>query len=137
MNKGITEWLVLAVCWVILAPAAQAEEDIFKGKLFAPDVILENQSELDLSEQQRAEIRTAVVAVRSGIAEHEWDMREAYQSLMSELDETPIDHEKVVEYAMTAMMAENQVKAKHLTMLVKLRNLLTARQLEYLEKATR
>jgi Spy/CpxP family protein refolding chaperone len=137
MRKGLTVFLAIAGFWGLALPTASAKEDVFKGKLFAPDVIMVHQSELELSKQQRAGIRAAVVALRSGVAEYEWDMREAYQGLMNELDVSPIDEKKVVEYAMTAMLAENQVKARQMAMLVQLKNLLTPRQIEYLEAAVK
>jgi hypothetical protein len=60
-------------------------------------------------------------------------MREAYQALMLELDKTPIDETRVLEHASVAMLAENEVKKKQMVMLVRLKNLLTAEQVRYLE----
>lgn len=118
-----------------LCTAAMAEDkgDPFKGKLFPPNVILENQAELDLSKEQFTKIRAAVVEVQSGVAEHEWDMREAYLKLMEELDESPIDEARVLEHAAVALSAENQVKKMQIAMLVRLKNLLTAEQIAMLE----
>ncbi|MDH3552500.1 MAG: hypothetical protein OER22_07780, partial [Gammaproteobacteria bacterium] len=102
-------------------------------KLFAPNVILENQSELSLSKQQFTEIKKAVVEVQSNVAEHEWDLREAYQFIMSELDKTPIDEQKVLEHVGAALRAENEVKKLQVAMLIRLKNLLTGEQIAYLE----
>ncbi len=132
MKKGI---LCLLVMVSLVAGVATAEEprDVFKGKLFAPNIILENRDALQLSKEQFTAIRAAVVEVQAGVAEHEWDMQEAYQALMLELDKSPIDEDKVLEYAGTALLAENQVKKKQMAMLVRLKNLLTAEQIEHLE----
>ena len=113
--------------------AQNPKEDVFKGKLFAPNIILEQQAELHLTKQQFTGIRAAVVEVQSGIAEHEWDMREAYQALMLELDRAPIDEAEVLKHANTALLAENKVKKKQMAMLVRLKNLLNAEQIAYLE----
>jgi len=117
--------------------AAYAEEpkDVFKGKLFAPNIILENRENLQLSKEQFTAIRAAVVEVQAGVAEHEWDMQEAYQALMLELDKSPIDENRVLDHAGRALLAENQVKKKQMTMLVRLKNLLTDDQISYLEDA--
>ncbi len=133
MKKGI--FLVLAVASLGLgtALAAAPKDDVFKGKLFPPNVILENKAELGLSKAQFKAIRAAVVEVQSGVAEHEWDMQEAYQELMQELDEAPIDENRVLELASKALLAENQVKKKQMAMLVRLKNLLTEEQVSYLE----
>lgn len=133
MRTGILISLALASLILSSAHAAEPKGDVFKGKLFAPDIILGHQAELHLTKQQTADIRTAVIAVQTGVAEHEWDMREAYQSLMAELDRSPIDESAVLGYVNSALLAENQVKKKQVSMLVRLRNILTAEQVTYLE----
>lgn len=132
MKKGIL--CLLAVVSLGMGSAmAEQPKDVFKGKLFAPNIILENRDALQLSKEQFTAIRAAVVEVQAGVAEHEWDMQEAYQALMLELDKAPIDENKVLEYAGTALLAENQVKKKQMAMLVRLKNLLTAEQIDHLE----
>ena len=137
MRNGhlIVKILVAAVAIFSLgtAVAADNKEDPFKGKLFAPNVILENQAELGLTKDQFTEIRATVVEVQGNVAEYEWDMREAYLKLMAELDESPISEDRVLEHAEVAMLAENQVKKHQMAMLVRLKNLLTAEQIAYLE----
>ena len=133
MRKGSLVLLAFACIGMGVAIAAEPKEDVFKGKLFAPNVILENQSELSLSKQQFTEIKKAVVEVQSNVAEHEWDLREAYQFIMSELDKTPIDEQKVLEHVGAALRAENEVKKLQVAMLIRLKNLLTGEQIAYLE----
>jgi Spy/CpxP family protein refolding chaperone len=130
---------VAAVLLVLAASMAQAQgagankPDVFKGKLFAPNIILEHQDELNLTKEQFTAIRAAVVEVQASVAGHEWDMREAYIKMMSELDAENIDEDKVLEHVRSALLAENEVKQLQVSMLIKLRNLLTADQLRYMQ----
>ena len=133
MKKGILLLLAVSLLAAGTAFAQAPKKDVFKGKLFAPDVILQQQAELDLTKEQFTEIRAAVVEVQSGIAEHEWDMRQAYQALMLELDKAPIDENEVLKHATMALLAENEVKKMQMAMLVRLKNLLNAEQIAYLE----
>ncbi|MDX1507124.1 MAG: hypothetical protein R3358_02510 [Woeseiaceae bacterium] len=137
MKKGnlvISIAATLMTALILASPAsAQDKKDPFKGKLFAPNVILENQAELDLSKEQFTKIRAAVVEVQGKVAEHEWDMREAYLRIMEELDRSPIDEDAVLEHAEAALLAENQVKKHQMAMLIRLKNLLTAEQIAILE----
>ena len=133
MRKGILCLLAVTGLFTGAALAEQKPKDVFQGKLFAPNVILEHRDQLQLSKEQFTAIRQAVVEVQAGVAEHEWDMQEAYQALMLELDKSPIDEDKVLKHASQALLAENQVKQKQMAMLVRLKNLLTAEQIEYLE----
>ena len=137
MKKGnlVTSVVVTVVAALLIAlPAgAQDKKDPFKGKLFPPNVILENQAELNLTKEQFTQIRAAVVEVQGNVAEHEWDMREAYLLIMAELDKSPIDEDAVLEHAEAALLAENQVKKHQMAMLVRLKNLLTEEQVAILE----
>ena len=133
MRKGLLVLLAFACVGMEAATAAGPKDDVFKGKLFAPNVILENQAELSLSKQQFTDIRKAVVEVQGNVAEHEWDVREAYQKIMAELDKSPIDEARVLEYVGAALRAENEVKKLQVTMLIQLKNLLTDEQIAYLE----
>jgi len=116
-----------------MAQGSGPQKDVFKGKLFAPNVILEHQDELNLSKEQFTAIRAAVVEVQASVAEHEWDLREAYQKAMADLDESPVDEQKVLESIEDALLAENKVKQLQVAMLIRLRNLLTDEQMAYLQ----
>ena len=134
MRQGLLQALALVLLSLVAGSAfGQQKEDVFKGKLFAPNVILENQAELNLSKEQFTKSRAAVVEVQTSVAEHEWDMREAYLNLMAELDKKPVSEAAVLEYATAALLAENEVKTRQMAMLVRLKNLLTAEQVAMLE----
>jgi hypothetical protein len=133
MRKGLLILLVLTVGGMAAANPAGPKHDVFKGKLFPPNVILEHQAELNLSKEQFTAIKAAVVGVQADVAEHEWDIREAYQSIMAELDKQPIDQAQVLEHVDSALKAENEVKKRQVVMLIKLKNLLTDDQIVYLE----
>ena len=139
MRKGIKKLLpVIGIALVLMTTGASAqgmgqqERDVFKGKLFPPNIILEHQDELDLSKDQFTAIRAAVVEVQSNVAEHEWDMREAYQKVMTDLDDATINEDAVLQNIDAVLRAENEVKKLQVQMLIKLRNLLTDEQIEYL-----
>lgn len=132
---------LLGICLVFLASVATAQgpgdqKDVFKGKLFPPNVIMEHQDELNLSKEQFTAIRAAVVEVQSNVAGYEWDLREAFQRVLSALDQSPIDEDEVIDRLEVALRAENEVKKQQVAMLIKLRNLLTDEQVEYLQSVT-
>lgn len=133
MKRGLTAIVIVALLSVGPALAAGDKSDVFSGRLFPPNVILEHQEELELSKDQFTAIRKAVVQVQADVAEHEWDVREAYQNIMQELDREPIDEGATLTQLQKALLAENEVKKLQMTMLIRLRNLLTEKQIAYLE----
>ncbi len=135
MKKGLS---LLSLYFVLFAAGASAQgmdaqKDVFKGKLFPPNVILEHQDALKLSKEQYTAIKASVVEVQASVAEHEWDMREAYQQALLQLDESPVDEDKVLVSVASVLQAENKVKQLQMTMLIRLRNLLTDEQMDYLQ----
>ena len=116
-----------------VAAGAQPKADVFKGKLFPPNVILQHQDELNLSKEQFKAIKAAVVEVQANVAEHEWDLREAYVNVLSELDKKPVDEARVMEFVDMALVAENNVKKEQVAMLIRVRNLLTDEQVAFLQ----
>ena len=76
-----------------------------------------------------------MVEVQSNVAEHEWDLRMAYQEVMAELDNSPLESDKVLALIDKVLIAENKVKKLQVAMLIELRNLLTDEQMEYLREA--
>lgn len=139
MNKGKL-LPIAAICLLFAATMAagqvqgqRAQRDAFDGRLFPPNVIMEHQDELNLTKEQFTAIRAAVVGVQADVAEHEWDLREAYQRISDELDESPINEQRVLELVDAALRAENEVKKLQVSMLIKLRTLLTDEQIAYLQ----
>ena len=136
--KTCRNGIAIIACLMLCAGLAIAQDrggkpDPFKGKLFAPDIILRNQAELNLTKEQFTAIKGAVVDVQKNVAEHEWDLREAYQKILASLDESPINENRVLENVNDALLAENQVKKQQVIMLIRLKNLLNDEQVAYLE----
>jgi len=142
MNKTHRCVIGFLVVWALIAAGTAVaqnpgpDKDPFKGRLFPPNVILEHQQALELSEQQLKDIRSAVIEVQSNIAEHQWDLRDAYQRVMTQLEQSPVDEASVLNDIDQALAAENKVKRMQVAMLIRLRNVLTEEQFAYLQ-ATR
>ena len=138
MTKGLRLFALIAACFTVSAlvlaqdQRRAPQQDVFKGKLFPPNLILQHRDELELSRDQYTSIRQAVVATQSAIAEHEWDLREAYQQVLAALDESPVDRDEVLRFVDAALTAENAVKKQQVGLLVELRNLLTDEQVAHL-----
>ncbi len=130
MNRIV---FLLLACVAFNAASANETRDIFKGKLFPPNVVLENRGELDLTREQYTAIRAAVVEVQTQVAEHEWDMQEAYTSVLESLDKRPLDEQQVISNVKAVLAAENKVKLAQMGMLIRIRNLLSDEQIEFLE----
>jgi len=136
--KNVLLGLVIITAVVQLrAQQPPQEADPMARHLFPPDLIMAHQEELGLQEKQRAAIKAEVLKAQPKFLEWQWDMGEETQKMLALLRTTPVDEAKVLEQADRIMALERNVKRTHLSLLVRLRNLLTAEQLARLEQIRR
>lgn len=116
--------------------ADDKDSEWLKGKLFPPDVVLQHQTQLKLTDPQRQAIRKEIVAVQAKVATVDFDLMDAAVALQEAIDKPTIDKTLVLEKADRVFEADNRKKRAWIEMLVTIRNLLTPEQVAYLRKVT-
>ncbi|PYQ34937.1 MAG: hypothetical protein DMF57_04635 [Acidobacteria bacterium] len=112
-------------------------DDPIGRQLFPPEIVMGHQEELGLQEKQRAAIRSEVHKVQSRFVDLQWQLSEDTEKMASLLRSTPIDEARVLEQADKVMAQEREVKKMQLSMLVRIRNLLTPEQIAKLQEIRR
>jgi Spy/CpxP family protein refolding chaperone len=115
----------------------QPNDDPIGRQLFPPEMVMGHQEELGLQEKQRAAIRAEVVKVQTRFIDMQWQLSEDTGKMANLLRAVPIDEAKVLEQADKVMTQERDVKKMHLSMLVRIKNLLTAEQIAKLQEMRR
>ena len=133
---------LMAVC-LAMALGAHAEDakpgvqdDWFRGKLFAPDVILKYQSQLKLTDAQRKVLRNEVTAIQSKVAALDWDIMDAGTAVQAAVDQNSIDKAAVLEKIDKVLEADARKKHVWLEMLITIKNQLTPEQIAFLKRST-
>ena len=129
VSVGVAAMLLLSV--VALAQQAP-EEDPIARYLYPPDVIMAHSQDLGLQEKQRIAIKNEVQKAQSTFFDLQWQAREETEKMIRLLQQSPVDEAKVLDQADRVMALERQVKRTHLSLLVRLRNLMTPEQLSRL-----
>lgn len=131
--------LPLLLLFVAVPICAQQppQDDPMARHLFPPDLIMAHQDDLGLSDKQRAAIKAEVLKAQSRFLEWQWEMSEETQKMVGLLRATPVDEQKVLDQADRVMNIERNVKRTHLSLLVRLKNVLTAEQIARLEQIRR
>lgn len=99
-----------------------------ESRLFPPELVMEHQTELALDDKQRKTIMAEVEHAQTEMTRIRWDLEREREALVKLLDAEPIDETAVSAAAKRLTDAEARVKAVHLTMLVRVKNALTAPQ---------
>lgn len=110
----------------------RAGEDFIGELLFPPEMVLKNQGKLGLDEQQIAEIKKLLAETHAVVVDRQVDMAAAAERLRNTLDNHPVDEEAALAAAGSVVELENGIKRLHLSLLIRLKNVLTAEQVQTL-----
>jgi Spy/CpxP family protein refolding chaperone len=131
--------MLLALASIARAEPQKADDPI-GARLFPPELIMKHQRELGIDERQRDAIVAEVQRTQSQLVPMQWQMQGATEQLASLLEAQQVDEARVLAQADKVMSLEREFKRAHLSLLIRLRNLLSdaqRRRLAELRKETR
>lgn len=102
---------------------------------YPPDLVLDHQGALGLTETQRSSILEEVSGTQTRLVELDANLRRDIESLNAILDDTEVDESAAMSAAERVMRWENQIKSIQLRMLIRIKNQLTEAQQALLEEA--
>jgi len=124
------------LCSILLAllsavPALRAQPpgaDPIAPHVFPPELIMRYASDIGLDERQRTAVRDAVKNAQGKFLDAQWQLQEENEKLVRLLEAKPVDEAAVLTQADRLMGLEREVKKTQLTLLVRLKNVLTEAQ---------
>jgi Spy/CpxP family protein refolding chaperone len=113
------------------------DQDPIGRHLFPPELIMARSQDIGLQEKQRAVIKTEIQKAQAKFIDLQWDMKERSEKMERLLDQSPADEAKILEQADRVMGLEREIKRTQLTLLIRIKNSLTAEQVAKLETIRR
>ena len=133
-------WSFAAFLVVAVEGAAQPPgpgPDPLAQHVFAPDLVMRYAAEIGLDEKQRAAIKDAVIKMQSKFLDVQWEVQAESEKMVRLLQASPVDETAVLAQADKVMALEREVKRTHLSLLVRVKNVLTDAQREKLKELRR
>ncbi len=141
-------WPLAVIPLLILAAQARAQapgsgpgpgpgQDPLAPHVFPPELVMRHASEIGLDEKQRAAIKDVVVKMQARFLDLQWDLQAESEKMARLLQANPVDETAVLTQADKVMGLEREVKRAHLSLLVRIKNLLTDAQREKLQELRR
>lgn len=96
--------------------------------LFPPELVLMNQLALGLSPEQVASIKGSVGVTQTQVLDAQVHLHRVTEQLHAALENTTVELAPAVGLASQAMELEKQIKLAHLTLMIRVKNLLTEEQ---------
>ena len=109
-------------------PSPSPDNDPIAKYLIPPELVMGHSQEIALTDAQSASIKSEVRKTQTKFLDLQWDMQEETGKMTQLLQQSPVDEAKVLEHADKIMSLEREIKRAHLTLLVRLKNLLTPAQ---------
>jgi len=126
--------LVLLFATAAFAQQPPPQDDPIGQQVFPPELIMSQSQKLHLDDKQRATIKNEVQRAQSKFFDLQWELKEASDAMVQLLQQTPTDETRVLEQADKVMGYEREIKKIHLSMLIRIKNSLTAEQIAQLRQ---
>ena len=110
------------------AGAQNSPENAFDRHLFPPELVMQHQQKIGLRAEQRNTITEAIQQLQTKVVDLQWKMQEESQKFSDILAKSPINETEALAQVDRVLSIEREVKRAHITMLVRIRNTLTAEQ---------
>ena len=134
--------LLLAWCvgLAVVAPASaqqtppQIEDDPLFAALFSPELIMQHQRAIALTDQQRTSISRLIQDLQSRVVQLQWELLDEMQQLTGVMSAPRVDLDRALDQLDNVLELEKQIKQSHLEMLARIKNILTPEQQTQLER---
>jgi hypothetical protein len=104
------------------------ETGVIENLLYPPELIMEHQSELGIDLSQKNAILKEVDRGQSELLHLGWQLQGEKEKLVKVLEGEKVDEQMAQDAAARVMDVETKVKASHLALLVRIKNMLTPGQ---------
>lgn len=125
---------LLALAQAAPAAAQQPGDDPFGKYLFAPELVVQHQSDIGLRPEQRTAITKAIGELQARALDVQWRMQDAAKQVVALLDRTSIDQAATLAKVDEILGMEREIKRAQLTLLIQIKNTLTPEQQAKLEQ---
>ena len=109
------------------APLPPAEDPVAQA-LFAPELVMKYGQEINLDEGQSKAIKQAIHDAQAKFLDMQWDMQTETEKLAQLLKARPVDEKAVLAQVDQVLNRERDIKKTQISLLVRIKNLLTDAQ---------
>ena len=108
--------------------ANAAQRDPIAEQVLPPELIMQHQKAIGLTEAQKNAVIAEIKRVQARMVDLQWDLQKASERLVELLRQDRADEQAVIAQLDAVLAAEREIKHLHLTLAVRLKNILTPAQ---------
>jgi Spy/CpxP family protein refolding chaperone len=108
--------------------AQQPDQDPIGQSFFAPELVIQHQEAIGLSAEQRDYLKTEIRQVQLKFTELQWKLQDEMEKLVTLVKQPHVDEQQALAQLEKVLAAEREIKKEQVTLLVRIKNKLTAEQ---------
>lgn len=125
-------WLLLASGLVLAQQAPQPGQppgdDPLRDALFPPELVMRHQQAIGLTQEQKTYLREEIRKAQLRFTELQWLLQDAMESMRALLEQTPAPEQPILGQLEKVLEAEREIKRTQISLMVRIKNKLTAEQ---------
>jgi Spy/CpxP family protein refolding chaperone len=102
--------------------AQQPPDDPFKDYLFPPELVMQNQQVLGLTEDQKNYLKTELRQAQQRFTELQWKLQDETDRLTLLVKERTVDEQKALAQLEKVLAAEHDIKHTQMSLLIRIKN---------------
>lgn len=109
-------------------PGAGPGTDPFGRNLFTPELVMQHQDDIGLTDEQRTYLKTEIRKAQASFTELQWKLQDEMEKLLYLVKMPRPDEQAVLAQVDKTLAAEREIKRAQITLLVRIKSKLTPEQ---------
>jgi Spy/CpxP family protein refolding chaperone len=129
-----------ACAWLFLIAAAYAQQqqpapnqDPIGQSFFPPELVMQNQESIGLNDEQKTYLRTELRDAQLKFTDLQWKLQDEMEKMTALVKQAHVDEQQVLAQLEKVLATEREVKRAQISLLVHIKNKLSAEQQAKLE----
>ena len=128
-----------ACAWLFLTTVACAQQqpvpnqDPIGQSFFPPELVMQNQESLGLNDEQKTYLRTELRDAQLKFTDLQWKLQDEMEKMVALVKQPHVDEQQVLAQLEKVLATEREVKRAQISLLVHIKNKLSAEQQAKLE----
>ena len=114
------------------AMAPHPPMDPLGGLMFPPEMIMQHQRELGLTDEQKTFMRSEINRVSARFNDLQWQLQDAMEALHDNMKANPVNEQQAMAQLDKVLDTEREIKRLHMELAIRIKNRLTPEQQEKL-----
>ncbi len=115
-------------------PVPQPGPDPVGRSFFAPELVIQNQEAIGLSDEQKSYLRNEIRQAQLKFTDWQWKLQDEMEKMVSLIKQPQVEEQQVLAQLEKVLTVEREIKREQVTLLVRIKNKLTPEQQAKLEE---